>query len=519
MTLTLSMRRTILRVHVVVLTLFSFALTLCFTPARGAAARATPTPDFAAIDAFVESERQALRIPGLALGIVQGDRIVHLKGFGSADPSGRAVTPQTPFLIGSNAKSMTAMAIMQLVEAGTIDLDLPVQRYLPWFRVADAGASGRITVRQLLTHTSGLPTMAGAEHFLDGAAYPGVLIDRVRALHTLRLNRAPGERYEYANMNYVVLAVVIEAVSGQPFARSIEQHIFAPLGMARSYLSQTQARANGAARGYQHIFGQPVPSDQPFIHGALGAGWIYASAEDMARYLSAYLNAGRIGEIEVLSLEGIETLLRPAVEQGGERFYGLGWDVWSDAGVRIVGHNGGTSDFTALQRLIPEQRLGFVILMNTWSMPQITRVTAIGEGVTSLLLGREPAPPAPDPLPFILYGVPMGVISLQLLATVLAARTLRRVRHDPGRPHGRRQLVALLGGLMVCHVAWGALPLLVLPRLIGFPVPLLRVYIPDVGWLILASAALGLVHGVICGMLALRTAQPWYTPRATPAPA
>ena len=144
MTLTLSMRRTILRVHVVVLTLFSFALTLCFTPARGAAARATPTPDFAAIDAFVESERQALRIPGLALGIVQGDRIVHLKGFGSADPSGRAVTPQTPFLIGSNAKSMTAMAIMQLVEAGTIDLDLPVQRYLPSFRVADAGASGRI---------------------------------------------------------------------------------------------------------------------------------------------------------------------------------------------------------------------------------------------------------------------------------------------------------------------------------------------------------------------------------------
>ena len=131
MTLTLSMRRTILRVHVVVLTLFSFALTLCFTPARGAAARATPTPDFAAIDAFVESERQALRIPGLALGIVQGDRIVHLKGFGSADPSGRAVTPQTPFQIGSNAKSMTAMAIMQLVEAGTIDLDLPVQRYLP----------------------------------------------------------------------------------------------------------------------------------------------------------------------------------------------------------------------------------------------------------------------------------------------------------------------------------------------------------------------------------------------------
>ena len=87
--------------------------------------------DFAAIDAFVEKEMEAQRIPGLALGIVQGDQIVHLKGFGIADPSGRAVTPQTPFIIGSLSKSFTALAIMQLVEEGKVELDAPVQRYLP----------------------------------------------------------------------------------------------------------------------------------------------------------------------------------------------------------------------------------------------------------------------------------------------------------------------------------------------------------------------------------------------------
>src|SRR6266540_1256844 len=100
-------------------------------------------PDFAAIDKFVEDEMKAQRIPGLALGIVQGNQIVHLKGFGIADPSGRAVTPQTPFIIGSVAKSFTALAIMQLVEAGKVDLDAPVQRYLPWFRVADPDAAAR----------------------------------------------------------------------------------------------------------------------------------------------------------------------------------------------------------------------------------------------------------------------------------------------------------------------------------------------------------------------------------------
>jgi CubicO group peptidase (beta-lactamase class C family) len=124
-----------------------------------AAAASTPgngAPDLAAIDRYVEAQRRATRLPGLALGIVHGDRVVHLRGFGAADPSGRPVTPQTPFLLASTTKSLTALAVMQLAEAGKVDLDAPVQRYLPWFRLADPAASARITVRHLLNQTSGL---------------------------------------------------------------------------------------------------------------------------------------------------------------------------------------------------------------------------------------------------------------------------------------------------------------------------------------------------------------------------
>src|SRR5262249_51221021 len=110
-------------------------------------------PDFTAIDRFVDAERQAMRVPGLAIGVVHGDQIAHLAGFGRADGNARPVTPQTPFLAASLTKSFTALAVMQFVEAGKVDLDAPIQRYLPWFRVADAEASARITVRHLLNQT------------------------------------------------------------------------------------------------------------------------------------------------------------------------------------------------------------------------------------------------------------------------------------------------------------------------------------------------------------------------------
>ncbi len=117
---------------------------------------ASPTlreTDFAAIDAYVATQRDNLGIPGLALGIDKDGQIVHLQSFGVADSSGRAVTPQTHFRLGSTTKSFTAPAVMQLVEAGKIDLDVPVQVYLPWFELADKEASAKIMVRNLLNHT------------------------------------------------------------------------------------------------------------------------------------------------------------------------------------------------------------------------------------------------------------------------------------------------------------------------------------------------------------------------------
>ena len=117
---------------------------------------------FEAIDAYFEGQMRRLNIPGVTLAIIEGDQIVHRRGFGRARPGGEAPLPETPFFIGSLTKSITALAVMQLVEAGKVELDAPVQRYLPWFRVADPQASAQMTVRHLLNQTSGLPLLPGS---------------------------------------------------------------------------------------------------------------------------------------------------------------------------------------------------------------------------------------------------------------------------------------------------------------------------------------------------------------------
>src|SRR5512147_1535366 len=136
--------------------LFVFGLIFSlFIPSFSGKAQGSNQLDLQAIDSFLQAQVKANRIPGMAVAIVQGDQILFAKGYGEA-ASGRPVTPQTQFYIGSVSKGFTALAIMQLVEQGKLELDAPVQKYLPWFKVADPEASRQITIRHLLNHTSGL---------------------------------------------------------------------------------------------------------------------------------------------------------------------------------------------------------------------------------------------------------------------------------------------------------------------------------------------------------------------------
>jgi NADH dehydrogenase FAD-containing subunit/CubicO group peptidase (beta-lactamase class C family) len=310
------------------------------------------------IDAYVMRTMRTVRFPGVAVGVVRGDKVVYLRGFGRADPSGRRVTPQTPFMIGSVTKSFTALAVLQLVEAGRVELDAPVQRYIPWFRVGDSTASSRITVRQLLTMTSGLPQVYETQLWTDE---DGAALERnIRFLAGEKLAGEPGRTFGYSNANYETLGLLVQQVSGESYEDYVKGHIFVPLAMRNSFLSQEEALSRGMASGYRWWFGIPVAVTLPFRRAELPAGYIIASTEDMTHYMLAELNEGRYDGAAVLSPAGMKVRHSPPSPDS----YGLGWEFISENGRTLIDHDGGTANFQSSLFMDPTARIGVYVAAN-----------------------------------------------------------------------------------------------------------------------------------------------------------
>ena len=418
-------------------------LLMPFTVRSLAAEARAGAPDISGIDAFVGEQVQRHGIPGLALALVEGDRIVHLRGYGKADETGRTVTPQTPFIVASVSKPMTALAVMQLVEAGKVELDAPVQRYLPAFRVADPAASQQITLRHLLQHTSGIPNTA-----CDTRVDAETLEQYVAELQTVELAAPVGTRHTYCSGNYNVLGRIVEAVSGQAFGDYMRQHVFAPLEMRHSFTSEQEARQDGLAQGYRWIFGRLVPFHERYNTSQLPSGYMIASAEDMAHFLVAQLNGGRFGSTSVLSPEGIAAMQAPGVSTGAdEETYGLGWETGALGGVPTVSHVGAHPDAHTLAFIQPETRRGAVLLINAnaW-LPSFGTFTEIEEGVARLLAGQEPAAASSmrlGTLYLIVDVVLAGLFALALWPLVRMRRWYQRLRAHQEAGRRRRLRVGL----------------------------------------------------------------------------
>jgi CubicO group peptidase (beta-lactamase class C family) len=342
------------------------------------------------IDAFVNEAMQRHHLPGLALAVVEGNRVTFIKGYGKADPSGRPVTPQTPFLLASVSKPLTAAAIMQLVDAGRVDLDTPVQKYISEFRVGDPVASGQITVRHLLLHTSGLPVTA-----CDTRINAQTLAEYVAELQTVKLEAPVGARHSYCSGNYNILGRVIEKVSGQTFGGYMQQNVFAPLEMRNSFISEKEAQAAGMAQGYQFLFGISVPTHYAYNPSQLPSGYMISSAEDMSHFLISQLNEGQYEKHSLLSADKVASMHMPGTSRGREGGYGFGWVIAPFGDIPAVWHDGVNNNYHSLLLMEPQNRRGVVILMNSFNVVAYEGAyQEIESGVARLLAGVEPNPPA-----------------------------------------------------------------------------------------------------------------------------
>ena len=470
--------------HLICLTL---ALTMTVGSAQASPIHQTNT-DFTAIDAYVREQMDALGIPGVALGIIQDGQATHLQGFGAADASGRPVTPQTPFYIGSITKSFTSLAVMQLVEEGKIDLDAPVQTYLPWFRLADAEASSQITVRHLLTQTTGMSEKDGNRIW---ATQQG-MEEAVRNLTDVELTYPVGTTYQYCNFNFIIAGLIVEKVSGLTYEEYVIEHIFQPLDMQHSYASVQLAQSDDLSDGHYNMFGKTFTDNREMPPVSLATGQLIISVEDLSHFAIAHMNDGQYGDATILSPQGIEEMFTPAVEKWENAYWGMGWDVGTLEDWQIASKVGDTGTFHAAMLLVPEINLSVILLANAsgFSQMQSYAVDQIAIGVLNILNGL---PASPASIPFImnfLYWLILLTPVLQIAGAVVVW-----VKHQQIKLWGAG-LIIILNIVVVFAILFSAQ--------MHMPLASLAVFNPEVGYAAIGCAVIGIGWSVVYTVISLR---------------
>ena len=326
---------------------------------------------------------------GLAVGLVRGGSLDSFVGRGVADvTSGTPVTEDTVFRIASITKTFTAVAVMQLCEQGLVHLDAPANSYLRAFQLVPARASWRpATVRQLLTHTAGVPEWVHPTRMIHsgwfGESYPlgralPTLADYYRG--GLRLAAEPGTVCTYTDHGFATLGQIVEDVSGQPLHRYLREHVFDPLGMASTDLCRSERVTPRLATGYRlRARGPEAVTDRQWVTAA--ASSIYSTPRDMARYLAALLGGGRGEQGSILGPETVASMFAPQ-HRPDPRIPGMGLAFFRVdlAGRPAVEHQGVLPGFNSQILLVPRAGVGVLAFTNgarnaaTWLTSEAERL-------------------------------------------------------------------------------------------------------------------------------------------------
>jgi CubicO group peptidase (beta-lactamase class C family) len=338
--------------------------------AQPSAASASAGPvDPAAVIARYRSELPGLmareNVPGLAVVVVDGDRVVWQEGFGVTDVGGAPVTPDTVFSIQSTSKTFTATAVMLAVQAGLLDLDVPITRYLPDFTVHSAfeeHPERRITLRMLLGHTAGFTHEAPLGNNYEPE--PGDYGAHLRSISRTWLRFPVGTGYAYSNLGIDLAGRILEVVTGKPFASAVQDSLLRPLGMDGS----TFDRATVAGMRDRAV-GHAGPVDPPRDSPMTAAGGLWTSARDLGAFLRFQLGDGSLGGREVLRPALIEEMRTvPAPDAGAPAGYALGvartrWPAGRY--LDLFTHGGGGNGFLTDLMWLPQLQLGVAVLTNS----------------------------------------------------------------------------------------------------------------------------------------------------------
>lgn len=327
--------------------------------------------DLTVLDRLIEAEMKAARVPGAAVAVIRDGEVVYSKAFGYRDLENELpVTEQTAFRIGSITKSMTAASAGLLVRRQRLEWDKPVREYVPELRLQDVFATERMTIRDMLTHRSGLPRhdMVWFHEDLPRAEY-------VRRLRYLEPSADFRTRFQYNNLIYTAAGYVVGRAAGSTWEEWLQRELFMPLAMKSTTTSLAALTATAdRAFGYgDDDSGKPIRISDTSVDSIAPAGAVNSTIADMARYASMYVNGGKAADgtqllstavLDEMQLPQISVPIRARFTEVGPTHYGLGLFVSSYRGHRHIYHTGAYEGFTASLSWLPDAKVGVVILAN-----------------------------------------------------------------------------------------------------------------------------------------------------------
>jgi CubicO group peptidase (beta-lactamase class C family) len=351
---------------------------------------AVVAPEYAAalakIEEKFEARRAELGIPGASMVIVKDDQIIYLKGLGYKDFEKKAaVTPDTQFAIGSSTKAFTGLSVMMSQDTGKLNLDDSPKKHLAYFKINDPEIDRQITIRDLLSHGSGL-------NRTDLAWITGKLSreDVIRVAGEAKPNAKFREKFQYQNVMFTAAGEIVAQTNKMPWEKFVETRIFQPLGMTNSNLSIPEMeKSKDYSFGYEYNGDTKETVKKPFRNfpTMTPAGAINSSARDMANWLRFMLSGGIANGKRLISEAAFAELIKPQmkISPNGKVNYGLGWFLQEWNGMKVVQHGGNIDGFNALVAMVPEKKLGFVILTNVSGSPLTAEMMPV---VWENLLGK-----------------------------------------------------------------------------------------------------------------------------------
>ncbi|HEX6184792.1 MAG TPA: serine hydrolase [Pyrinomonadaceae bacterium] len=354
--------------------LILFLLLLAFSPALAAQ---TLEERLKEIDAYAAKAGQDWKVPGFAVAVVKDDRVVFVKGYGVRElGKTEPVDKDTLFAVASNTKAFTSAALATLVDEGKLRWDDPVTKYLPGFQLYDPYVTRELTVRDLLSHRSGLATFGGDLLWYETTYPRAEILRRIRYLKPVYGFRS---RYGYQNIMFLAAGEIVPAVTGKSWDDYVRERFFAPLGMTRSNTTLAQLKAaENVAAPHNEVDGKVKVVHYSNVDAAGGAAAINSTAAEMAEWVRLQLGRGTYNGKRIFSADRAREMWTPhtvvsGVSEAAEKFnpsvhfnlYGLGWALSDYRGRKVVTHSGGLDGMTSRVALMPEENLGVVILTNS----------------------------------------------------------------------------------------------------------------------------------------------------------